>query len=175
MSGVEFFRSRQNRGRQKVKLWTSHGVLLGTGTYRGHRTGWVTAPLRRPVSISAHTRYVASYFAPHGGYSRTRKAGFPVKAHGLAARRGLRSRGRGMPRHASRTNYFVDVVFTPTPQTTPPTPTPGGQRSAASNCAVGGWAYLLESVPQGCSIRLGSAGLLPHQRVPRESPSTRPR
>lgn len=122
VTGIQFFRSARNVGPHRVKLWNREGVVMGRGVYRGDRTGWVTARLRKPVAISANTRYVASYVAPHGRYARTRRAAFPVRAYGLTAHRGVMRLGGGMPTRATRTNYFVDVVFAA--GTVAPTPTP---------------------------------------------------
>lgn len=124
VTAVQFYRSRANRGPHRVKVWGPGGAVLGRGTSRSTRTGWVTVKLRKAVPIKARARYVASYVAPHGRYSRTRKA-LPVTAHRLTARAGVLGHGRRMPSSASRTNYWVDIVFKPDRAATPtPTATP---------------------------------------------------
>lgn len=102
------------------------GDLLGRARYRGRHTGWVTVRLNHPVSIRAGRRYVASYVAPLGHYSRTLRglyAGHPTTAHGLTAHFGVLGRGSAMPYRNTHANYFVDVLFTPRVTTAPP-PTP---------------------------------------------------
>ena len=122
VTAVQFYRANANRGKHRVKVWGPGGAVLGRGSSRSTRTGWVTARLRKAVRITAGTRYVASYLAPHGRYSRSRKA-LPVSANQLTARAGVRSSGRSMPKVASRTNYWVDIVFKPDRTATTPTPT----------------------------------------------------
>jgi hypothetical protein len=140
VTAVQFFRSRPNTGRHKVKLYGPHGTVLGRGSSRSTHTGWVTVRLRKAVPIKAGKRYVAAYVAPHGRYSRTRKA-LPVTAHQLTARAGVRGHGRGMPAKASRTNYWVDVVFKPDRSTTPTPPPTGGVLPLPRIPWEGGSAY----------------------------------
>ncbi len=123
VTAVQFYRSRPNRGRHTVKVWGPGGSVLGRGSSRSKRVGWVTVRLSRAVSVRAGRRYVAGYVARHGRYSRTRKA-LPVTANRLKARAGLLGRGRGMPSKARRNNYWVDVVFKPGAAGATPTPTP---------------------------------------------------
>jgi len=126
VSAIQFFRSSRNVGPQRVQLWDSNGTLLGHGRYSGGSTGWVTVQLKSAVSIQAGRRYVASYTAPQGRYSRTTGVfvpGSPIAAHGLTAYRGLISHNRAKPSQASRSNFFVDIAFTPAGTATPP-PTP---------------------------------------------------
>lgn len=141
VSAIRYFRSARNKGPHVVRLWGPGGRLLSQGRYDGRRTGWVTVRLAREVSIVAGRRYVASYVAPHGRYSRTRhslSATHPTTSHGLSAYAGVRGPRGGMPTRAGTANFFVDVVFepavtppgTPPPSTTTPptpstTPTPG--------------------------------------------------
>ena len=117
VTAVQLFRSRPNRGRHAVRIWGPDGAVLGSGSSRSKHAGWVTVRLREAVPIEPNTRYVAGYVARHGHWSRTRKA-LPRTVNRLTARAGVRGRGRGMPTSASRTNYFVDVVFKPGATTT---------------------------------------------------------
>ncbi len=121
VTAVQFYRARPNRGLHRVKVWGPGGTVLGRGSSRSSHAGWVTVRLHKAVPIAAGTRYVASYLAPYGRYSRTRKA-LPVSANRLTALAGVR--GKGKPRHASRTNYWVDVVFKSDATAITPTPTP---------------------------------------------------
>ncbi len=117
---VQFFRARANLGRQQVKLWKGDGTLVGRGAYQGRKHGWVNVKLKSPVVLQARRRYVASYVAPRGRYSRTGSATYPRTANGLTAQRGLIGRGGAMPRTTRRANFFVDVVFKPSQATTVP-------------------------------------------------------
>ena len=145
VSAIQFFRSSRNTGPHRVQLWSAGGSLLGQARYTGRSTGWVTVRLNHRVSIQAGRRYVASYVAPHGHYSRTRNrlyVAHPTRAHGLTAYLGTLGYGRAMPAKRTHTNYFVDVVFTPraatvgTPQPSPtpsPTPEPGGPSTSRAS------------------------------------------
>jgi hypothetical protein len=48
-------------------LWTSGGTLLGSVTFTNETfDGWQQALFATPISITANTTYVVSYFAPQG-------------------------------------------------------------------------------------------------------------
>ena len=53
-------------------LWTVTGALLATANYTlndDSNLGWQQANFASPVTIAANTVYVASYYAPEGGYA----------------------------------------------------------------------------------------------------------
>ena len=53
-------------------LWDASGNLLATATFTGETaSGWQEVDFTNPVAITANTTYVASYFAPAGGYAAT--------------------------------------------------------------------------------------------------------
>ena len=88
-------------------------------------TGWQQVNFESPVPVSANTTYVASYFAPNGGYandSLSFSAADIVRSPLTAVRatttagNGLFKYGGGFPNESyNDTNYWVDVVFAPTP------------------------------------------------------------
>ena len=87
-------------------------------------TGWQTATLPTPITVTEGTTYVVSYLAPQGRYSYT--PGFftsSVDAGDLTAPstnngRYLYGASGGFPTFSwNATNYFVDVVFKATPPT----------------------------------------------------------
>jgi hypothetical protein len=68
--GVRFYKSAKNTGSHIGHLWTESGTLLGTVNFTGESaTGWQQANFSTPISVSANTTYVVSYYAPVGHYS----------------------------------------------------------------------------------------------------------
>ena len=123
VTAIRFYRGSRNTGTHVVSLWTRGGVLLGRGTEASvSPTGWVQIALNAPVAVAADTTYVASYFAPVGGWSVT--APFFTSTYSNPPLRGLRDGadgGNGVYRYSATpsfpnqtnksSNYFVDVVF----------------------------------------------------------------
>ena len=128
-----------------------YGTLLATATFSGEgSSGWQQVDFSTPVSITANTTYVASYFAPNGHYSAnnsffasTGVDNAPLHAlkDGLDGANGVYNYGASaFPASTFQSsNYWVDVVFVPTASTTPPTITsvsPANNSSGASLNAV---------------------------------------
>jgi Domain of unknown function (DUF4082)/Bacterial Ig-like domain/Bacterial Ig domain len=123
VTAIRYYRGVRNTGTHVVSLWTSTGVLLGRGTETSTSpTGWVEVPLDAPVAIASDTTYVASYFAPVGGWSVTPFSfTSPWASSPLRALRDGAEGGNGLYRYAATpsfpnatnksSNYFVDVVF----------------------------------------------------------------
>jgi hypothetical protein len=123
VTALRFYRGVRNTGTHVVSLWTRGGALLGRGTETSvSPTGWVEIALDAPVAVAADTTYVASYFAPVGGWSVT--ASFFTSTYSNRPLRGLRDGadgGNGVYRYGptpsfpnqtnKSSNYFVDVVF----------------------------------------------------------------
>src|SRR5207248_1669205 len=109
------------------------GQLLASVTFAGETaSGWQQVNFATPVAISASTTYVASYFAPVGGYASD--SGYFTAAgvdsgplHALidggdAGNGVYLYNTSGFPSNTfSANNYWVDIVFNSTTQgTTPP-------------------------------------------------------
>ncbi|MGZ4602975.1 MAG: DUF4082 domain-containing protein, partial [Kineosporiaceae bacterium] len=105
-------------------LWSASGTKLASATFTGETaSGWQQVLFATPVSITAGTVYVASYFAPVGHYAGD--SGFFAAAGvdnvPLHALRDGVSGGDGVYRYGTSsgfpsstynsTNYWVDVVF----------------------------------------------------------------
>jgi hypothetical protein len=133
ITGVRYYRGPNNRttpGFPHVgNLWAIDGTNLATAVFTNETaTGWQEVTFAQPVAITANTVYVASYHAPVGGYSATSGyfAGSGVASPPLHAlpssidpsTNGLYLYGQhAMPTNSfNATNYWVDVVFTPTLQ-----------------------------------------------------------
>ncbi len=137
ISGIRFYKSSKNTGTHTGNLWTSTGQLLGRVTFSGETaSGWQQASFSQPIAISPGTTYVASYFAPAGHYSQDEgymyHAPAPqpdgndsIDSPPLHAVRSTPSNPDGLFAYSAATtfpsntfnaeNYWVDVVFTPSP------------------------------------------------------------
>jgi hypothetical protein len=124
ITGIRFYKGTGNTGTHVGNLWSSTGTKLATGTFTGETaSGWQQVTFTTPVSITAGTIYVASYFAPAGHYAGD--SGYFSAAgvdNGLLhALKDGASGGDGLYRYGSAaafpnstfnsTNYWVDVVF----------------------------------------------------------------
>ncbi|MEV5972691.1 DUF4082 domain-containing protein [Streptomyces sp. NPDC051921] len=148
ITGVRFYKSSANTGTHKGSLWSAGGQLLATGTFTNETaSGWQELKFATPVPVKANTTYIASYFAPNGGYSYDAHY-FTDKAAGLAPLTALQSGtdgGNGVYRYgsaggfpnqaASGSNYWVDAILeTGSASTVPPTVT--GRTPAAGATGV---------------------------------------
>ena len=119
---LRFYKGSTNTGTHLAHLWTDTGTLLATATFSNETAiGWQEVTFVPAVPVSANTTYVASYFAPVGGYAVTRPY-FTVATdapplHALADGDGgpngvYRYGPSGFPTNTyGSTNYWVDVVF----------------------------------------------------------------
>ncbi len=124
VTGIRFYKSAANTGAHTGSLWTSTGTLLATATFINESaSGWQTALFSTPVSVTAGTTYVASYFDPNGHYSYSAAAfnssfdnpplhavANNVSANGLYNYSDTSS----FPTSTfNANNYWVDVLFAP--------------------------------------------------------------
>ncbi|MFD4871804.1 DUF4082 domain-containing protein [Streptomyces sp. NPDC058420] len=150
ITGVRFYKSPANTGTHTGSLWSASGTRLATGTFTNETaSGWQQLNFASPVTVKANTTYVASYFAPNGGYSYDGGA-FTDGPAGLAPLTALRSGADGgngvyhygstsaFPSSASSgSNYWVDVVLdTSTASTTPPTVSSTSPTSGATGVSI---------------------------------------
>ena len=154
ITGIRFYKGSGNTGTHVGSLWSTSGQLLARGTFSAETgTGWQQLNFPTPVAVKAGVVVVASYFAPRGGYAidagyftgRSVDSG-PVRllADGEAGGNGVYAYA-GAPTYPNRTwrasNYWVDVVFTPTAPPPPPPPTPAcsnpSNATVAENCLAG--------------------------------------
>ena len=148
ISGIRFYRGAGNAGTHVGSLWAADGTLLGRATFEDETsTGWQEATFGGPVAITADTTYVASYFAPSGGYARTSGAfgAAGVVRTPLSALRDGDQGGNGVFRYGAApafpndsfgaTNYWVDVVYTPTRP--PDSSAPGVSSFSPASAATG--------------------------------------
>ncbi|MBA8792710.1 methionine-rich copper-binding protein CopC [Friedmanniella endophytica] len=124
ITGLRYYRDAANTGTHTGALWTSGGTKLAGLTFTDSGTGWQTASFSSPVSITAGTTYVASYYAPNGHYSADQSYfASPVVNTPITGIDSTYVYGTGFPTASYMdSNYYVDVVFS-TSATAPPTVT----------------------------------------------------
>jgi len=154
ISAVRFYKGTANSGTHVGSLWSTTGQLLARATFSGESgSGWQQVNFATPVAVKAGTVYVASYFAPRGGYAVNTGAfatqgvdNGPVHLlrDGLAGANGLYTYAASPTFPASSyrsSNYWVDVVFSPTSTSPPPPPadpcTSPANAIVAENCLAG--------------------------------------
>ncbi|PYR42224.1 MAG: hypothetical protein DMF93_06310, partial [Acidobacteria bacterium] len=133
ITGVRFYRGPANLGSHVGNLWSASGTLLATAAFveTDVAPGWQQVLFSSPIGIAANTTYVVSYHTNVGGYATD--AGFfasaganaaplHADASGVAGGNGVFQYGApGFPTQSfNATNYWVDVVFSTTADTTPP-------------------------------------------------------
>ncbi|SES50103.1 Fibronectin type III domain-containing protein, partial [Pedococcus cremeus] len=136
IKGIRFYKANTNTGTHIANLWTSTGTKLASATVTGETaSGWQQVMFANPVTITAGTVYVASYFAPAGHYAADTGyfAASGVDNGPLHALKDGVSGGNGVYRYTSTSAfpsstyqseaYFVDVVFSTTSATAPAAPT----------------------------------------------------
>ena len=128
VTGVRFYKGPLNTGTHTGSLWnTIDDTQLATGTFTNETaSGWQTLLFTTPVPVQAGTTYVVSYHAPNGEYAYTAsyfgdlhyrypiatdRAGPPQRVASMYAY----GTSTVFPQNGSSsgTNYWVDVVFTP--------------------------------------------------------------
>jgi VCBS repeat-containing protein len=165
ITGIRFYKGSLNTGTHVAHLWSSTGQLLATANFSNESsTGWQQANFPG-VTVSANTTYIASYYAPNGGYAAEANTfssaviNGPLTAlvNGAGSSNGLYIYGGGFPSNGGNaTNYWVDVVYNSTN-------TPGTQVPAAGNdaySAIAGQPLVLaapgvlanDNDPQGFSL-----------------------
>jgi hypothetical protein len=137
VSGIRFYKSVANTGIHSGSLWSASGTRLAQATFTGETvSGWQTVTFDHPVEVLPDTTYVASYYAPNGHYAATAdyfyrapspgpNGGAVVDSAPLHALRNTGSTTNGVytyggtstfPVNSFRAaNYWVDVLFSPTP------------------------------------------------------------
>lgn len=151
ITGIRFYKGAANTGVHTGTLWSSTGQVLGSATFIDETaTGWQQVNFASPVQIAANTTYVASYFAPNGGYSvngsyfsssGTDNGVLHALSNAAAGGNGVYIYGTGgtFPNQTFESaNYWVDVAFTANigPDTSPPTITGRTPSSGAINVAT---------------------------------------
>jgi methionine-rich copper-binding protein CopC len=152
VTGVRFYKDWCNTGTHVGNLWSSSGQLLATATFTNESTsGWQVINFSNPVSIAANTTYVVSYHTDVGHFSSdvsyfassgADNGPLHALAKGVDGDNGVCAYGSTstFPNQSFNSqNYWVDVIFTPGSDTTPPTVTshvPAVQATGVSTTAA---------------------------------------
>src|SRR5271166_642383 len=128
--GLRFYKSPLNSGEHVGSLWSDTGSLLGSVTFNDESPfGWQQALFPSPVPIVANTTYIISYLAPQGHYAGDNNAfassgvdspPLHALANGIDGSNGVFAYGSTLVFPSESflsTNYWVDVLFTPTGST----------------------------------------------------------
>ena len=114
--GVRYYRDSANTGTHVGKLFGAGGTQLASVTIPTQGTGWQSVNFSSPVSVSADTTYVISYYAPNGhysassGYFNDTVVNVPLSSVGAG---GVYANGNNFPDNSYlNTNYYVDAIFT---------------------------------------------------------------
>jgi uncharacterized repeat protein (TIGR01451 family) len=154
IEGIRFFKGTGNTGTHIGNLWSSGGTLLASATFTSESAyGWQAVRFSQPVMIAAGATYVASYYAPHGGYAID--TGFfssgPLSSGPLTATTGVFSYGSSssFPSNTfDSSNYWVDVMYSSV--------VPAGSNaqftiSTTNTGAASGDVTLTDALPPGLS------------------------
>jgi hypothetical protein len=138
VTGIRFYKGTNDTGTHVGNLWTSDGTLMATATFSNETaTGWQQVNFASSVAITANTTYIASYFAPNGGYANDANyfTNAGVDAAPLHAPNSADSGGNGVYAYSGSStfpnqtyndsNYWVDIVFASAPAVTARTPAVG--------------------------------------------------
>jgi Domain of unknown function (DUF4082)/Bacterial Ig-like domain len=123
VTGIRFYKSSTNVGMHTGHLWNSAGTSLGSVTFTNETaSGWQTAILSTPVSITAGQIYVVSYHSNLGHYNSSGSFFVTTTANGPLTALASSTSPNGVyiysttpafPNQSySASNYWVDIVFT---------------------------------------------------------------
>jgi hypothetical protein len=182
VTGLRFYKGTGNTGTHVAHLWSATGTSLATATMSGESaSGWQSVTFPAPVTISANTTYVASYYAPSGHYAAD--AGFFSSAgvdnpplHALSDPAGggdgvyRYGTGGGFPTLSfAASNYWVDVLFntasgggtdTTPPSVTAQSPAPGATGVPTSSAVRATFSEAVQ--PSSVTMTLtGPSGTVP--------------
>ncbi len=126
-TGIRFYKGTQNTGAHVGNLWTRTGTLLATVNFTNETaSGWQQANFSSPVSLDPATTYIVSYHTNVGFYSADSLyfAGHEFDHPPLHALQSGADGTNGVFEYSNTStfpstqrgggsNYWVDVVFTP--------------------------------------------------------------
>ena len=175
ITGVRFYKGPSNTGTHVGTLWSSAGVALATATFTSESTsGWQTVTFPSPVAITVGATYVASYHTNVGFYSATtgafgsgKKVDNPplhAPTNATGAPNGVYLYGSGgFPTNGNGANYWVDVVFVASADTSPPTVVGRSPGTGATSVSVSTQvkATMSEAIRPGATLTLAGPGSTP--------------
>lgn len=125
VDGVRYWKAPSNTTPTYGRLYAIDGTLLGEVLFTGETaSGWQQQAFNAPIAITADTLYIIAFYTSSGklgfnsNYFATAKTTGPLTApaSGTVSGNGVYAESDVFPTNTfNATNYWVDVVFTPTP------------------------------------------------------------
>jgi Domain of unknown function (DUF4347)/Domain of unknown function (DUF4082) len=126
IDAIRYYKAPSETGSHTGSIWSSTGTLLGSVAFTNETvSGWQQQALTTPLNIAANTTYVVSvnansYFAVSGNAIATTITNGDLSAVADGSNGVYNSTPAAFPTASNNSNYFRDIVFTPT-TVTPPT------------------------------------------------------
>lgn len=130
ISGIRFYRAARNTSGYRVRLYRAGGSLMASASTTNEPCAsvpcWEQINFAAPISIAANTTYIAAYYTSNGRYAgdinglARGKTNTPLIAPASAQSggNGVYVYANGFPNQTYKaSNYWVDVVFTPSAPT----------------------------------------------------------
>jgi hypothetical protein len=120
ITAIRFWKSASESGTHTGHIWSSTGQLLATATFANETaSGWQQQSLPAPLAINASTQYVVSVNTGNSFYVATNSGLASVITNQdlstVVGNNGLFGAPGAFPTGSfQNTNYFRDIVFTPT-------------------------------------------------------------
>lgn len=122
IDAIRYYKSPSETGSHTGRIWSNTGTLLGSVDFTNETaSGWQQQALSTPLSIAANTTYVVSvnansYFAVSGGGIGITNGDLSAVNDGSNGT--YNSTPGAFPTNSNNSNYFRDIVFTPSTVTT---------------------------------------------------------
>ncbi len=143
ITGVRFYKPNGDTGNHIGSLWSATGTRLAQANFTNESaSGWQSITFSSPVSVTAGTRYVASFYSSDGAYAATTSGLASEVTNGPLQTVASATSANGVYAYGATstfpslshnsTNYWVDVLYAlPAPgQVTGVTAAEGGTASA---------------------------------------------
>jgi len=126
ISAIRFYRAVASPQGYVAKLYSADGRLLGSATIAKETSplpGWQVANFDSPIPILANTTYISAYYCPigqgagdpNGLKNGAMKGPLTAPASSAVGGNGVYNSKNAFPRSSQQaSNYYVDVLFTPT-------------------------------------------------------------
>ncbi|MCA9133655.1 MAG: DUF4082 domain-containing protein, partial [Planctomycetales bacterium] len=180
VTGLRFYKGPFNTGTHSGHIWAADGTLLGSATFTNEASGgWQQVDFDSPIAIVANATYVASYYAPNGGYAYDSgyfSGGSVTNGHLTALGQGVQG-GNGVYRYGvgggfpslsfNATNYWIDVVFATSladstaPTVTSQSPPPGATNIATNTSVAATFSEAVEATSIVFSLRDANGDVVP--------------
>ncbi len=125
IAGMKFYKNTQDIGTHTGSLWSRTGELLASAVFTNETAeGWQTVAFDPPVAVTANTTYIVSNHTSSGHFSRTLNYfSWARSGKWITALADGTDGGNGVYAYSDtntfpsstyqKTNYWVDVFFTP--------------------------------------------------------------